>query len=425
MKSEHPWEKHRYKRNHFQKSTDQKRKHAHIHNMSDFKLAAVEAKCRELLRTVDVETLSERQIRERLAQDLGFPVDDFKPLIVSLVDEFVQKERAEEEEVLRSPGEQPPQPLTKKQKVSGVDEEDLLRSKWEGPPPPAAQKEAAFAVKREAAPPPPSAAAERVAPKEDTVKDEDAEKNLKQTLETIFDALEDYGANGTTAKVISEATKMDKSEVNRVLYLCLKRGMDLRLTHDSKKAPPTWALDVTKEKGSGGGAAAAKSGGTQQQQQQQQRQQQQQQQQAEDAVDGEVCRLSNAKRVAVQVYRGAPTISFREYYPKEGQWLPGKKGVNLNAEQFENLREKIADVEIKIDIVAAGNSESEAVCEIGGNKRVTVSKYQGKPMVHVREYYQNKNGEWAPGFKGLAFNREQWEMFVNHADEISAKIETM
>jgi len=68
-----------------------KRKHAHIHNMSDFKLAAVEAKCRELLRTVDVETLSERQIRERLAQDLGFPVDDFKPLIVSLVDEFVHE----------------------------------------------------------------------------------------------------------------------------------------------------------------------------------------------------------------------------------------------------------------------------------------------------------------------------------------------
>ena len=68
---------------------------------SDFKLAAVEAKCRELLRTVDVETLSERQIREILAQDLGFPMDEFKPLILSLVDEFVQKERAEEEEVLR------------------------------------------------------------------------------------------------------------------------------------------------------------------------------------------------------------------------------------------------------------------------------------------------------------------------------------
>ena len=54
-----------------------------------------------------------------------------------------------------------------------------------------------------------------------------------------------------------------------------------------------------------------------------------------------------------------------------------------------------------------------------------VPKYHGKPMEHVREYYQNKNGEWAPGFKGLAFNREQWEMFVNHEDEISLKIETM
>jgi hypothetical protein len=46
-------------------------------------------------------------------------------------------------------------------------------------------------------------------------------------------------------------------------------------------------------------------------------------------------------------------------------------------------------------------------------------------MVHIREYYQNKSGEWAPGFKGLALLREQWEMFVNHADAISAKVETM
>jgi len=82
-------------------------------------------------------------------------------------------------------------------------------------------------------------------------------------------------------------------------------------------------------------------------------------------------------------------------------------------------------VEIKIDIVAAGNSESETVCELGGNKRLTVRKYMGKVMVDVREYYQNKNGEWAPGFKGLAFGREQWEIFVNHADQISATVETM
>ena len=81
---------------------------------------------------------------------------------------------------------------------------------------------------------------------------EEEEKNLKLSLDNIFDVLEDYGTNGTTAKTIAEATKMEKSEVNRVLYMCLKRGMDFRLMHNSGKSPPTWALDVTKEKGDGG-----------------------------------------------------------------------------------------------------------------------------------------------------------------------------
>ena len=395
--------------------------------MSDFRAAAVESKCRELLRTLDLDKTSERKIRELLSTELGFSVDNFKGLISSVIDEFMSGEQRMDKDFTSVVAPNSAEPLVKKQKV--VANEADLRSKWEGPPP----------VKKEV---PASVPPER----EKKLVNEEEEKNLKLSLDNIFDVLEDYGANGTTAKTIAEATKMEKSEVNRVLYMCLKRGMDFRLMHNSGKSPPTWALDVTKEKGDGGnvtvGAIKGAGGGpavtsqsqatTQQYatagaavQQEQQQQQQQQQQQAEDAVDGEVCRLTNAKRVAVQVFKGAPTISFREYYQKDSKWLPGKKGINLNAEQFENLREKIADVEIKIDIVAAGNSESETVCELGGNKRLTVRKYMGKVMVDVREYYQNKNGEWAPGFKGLAFGREQWEIFVNHADQISATVETM
>ena len=381
--------------------------------MSDFRLAAVDAKCRELLRELDLEETSERKIRELLSKDLGFDVEEYKGLISSIIDEFMSEQPPEN--IAPNSAE----PLAKKQRVVETNKksEEDLRSKWEGPPPAAAAAPAP--VKKEAQAPPQRGAV-------NDSSEEEEEKKLKGALETIFDVLEDYGANGTTAKTIAEATKMDKSEVNRILYVCLKRGMDLRLTHDGGKTPPTWALDVTKEKGNGGLASAPTGSAVMQPQQQQQQQQQQLQQQAEDAVDGEVCRLSNAKRIAVQVFKGAPTISFREYYEKNGKWLPGKKGINLNAEQFENLREKIADVEIKIDVVAAGNgSESETVCEVGANKRVTVSKYNGKPMVHIREYYQNKSGEWAPGFKGLALLREQWEMFVNHADAISAKVETM
>ena len=379
--------------------------------MSDFRLAAVDAKCRELLRELDLEETSERKIRELLSKDLGFDVEEYKGLISSVIDEFMSEQPPEN----IAPNSQ--EPLAKKQRVVETNKksEEDLRSKWEGPPPAAAAAPAP--VKKEAQAPPQRGAV-------NDSSEEEEEKKLKGALETIFDVLEDYGANGTTAKTIAEATKMEKSEVNRVLYVCLKRGMDLRLTHDGGKTPPTWALDVTKEKGNGGMASAP--AGSVVMQPHQQQQIQQLQQQAEDAVDGEVCRLSNAKRITVQVFKGAPTISFREYYEKNGKWLPGKKGINLNAEQFENLREKIADVEIKIDVVAAGNgSESETVCEVGANKRVTVSKYNGKPMVHIREYYQNKSGEWAPGFKGLALLREQWEMFVNHADAISAKVETM
>ena len=122
--------------------------------MSDFRLAAVDAKCRELLRELDLEETSERKIRELLSKDLGFDVEEYKGLISSVIDEFMSEQPPEN----IAPNSQ--EPLAKKQRVVETNKksEEDLRSKWEGPPPPAAQKEAAFAVKREAAAAPPSAA---------------------------------------------------------------------------------------------------------------------------------------------------------------------------------------------------------------------------------------------------------------------------
>ena len=61
--------------------------------MSDFRAAAVESKCRELLRTLDLDKTSERKIRELLSTELGFSVDDFKGLISSVIDEFMSGEQ--------------------------------------------------------------------------------------------------------------------------------------------------------------------------------------------------------------------------------------------------------------------------------------------------------------------------------------------
>ncbi|XP_057520592.1 RNA polymerase II transcriptional coactivator KELP isoform X2 [Amaranthus tricolor] len=89
-------------------------------------------------------------------------------------------------------------------------------------------------------------------------------------------------------------------------------------------------------------------------QQQQQQQHQQQQQQQNDAVstgeveekqeeednnndgreyddDGDliVCRLSDKRRVTIQDFRGRTLVSIREYYKKDGKYLPTSKGARL------------------------------------------------------------------------------------------------
>ena len=182
--------------------------------MSDFRAAAVESKCRELLRTLDLDKTSERKIRELLSTELGFSVDNFKGLISSVIDEFMSGEQRMDKDFTSVVAPNSAEPLVKKQKV--VANEADLRSKWEGPPP----------VKKSSLPLFPQNERKNWSTKR-------KKKNLKLSLDNIFDVLEDYGANGTTAKTIAEATKMEKSEVNRVLYMCLKRGMDFRLMHNS------------------------------------------------------------------------------------------------------------------------------------------------------------------------------------------------
>ena len=44
-----------------------------------------------------------------------------------------------------------------------------------------------------------------------------------------------------------------------------------------------------------------------------------------------------ARRVTVEQFKGNTMISFREFYQKDGQWLHGKKGINLTVPQWQTL----------------------------------------------------------------------------------------
>ncbi|OQD79579.1 hypothetical protein PENANT_c048G08273 [Penicillium antarcticum] len=47
--------------------------------------------------------------------------------------------------------------------------------------------------------------------------------------------------------------------------------------------------------------------------------------------------ISKMRRVTVSSFRGKNMVSIREYYAKDGQELPGKKGISLPMDQFSAL----------------------------------------------------------------------------------------
>lgn len=54
--------------------------------------------------------------------------------------------------------------------------------------------------------------------------------------------------------------------------------------------------------------------------------------------------LTNNRRVTVRSFKGKVYVDIREFYLKDGDWLPGKKGIALSPEQWNSLLEKSDDI---------------------------------------------------------------------------------
>lgn len=55
--------------------------------------------------------------------------------------------------------------------------------------------------------------------------------------------------------------------------------------------------------------------------------------------------ISKARRVTVSDFKGKKMIAIREYYEKDGDWLPGKKGISMSLEQYAGLVSVLPGVE--------------------------------------------------------------------------------
>ncbi|MCJ1367984.1 hypothetical protein MMC16_007122 [Acarospora aff. strigata] len=58
---------------------------------------------------------------------------------------------------------------------------------------------------------------------------------------------------------------------------------------------------------------------------------------AVDANGDEYFELSHLRRVTISSFKGKRMVSIREYYEKDGEALPGKKGISMPLEQYSTL----------------------------------------------------------------------------------------
>ena len=54
-------------------------------------------------------------------------------------------------------------------------------------------------------------------------------------------------------------------------------------------------------------------------------------------------------RVEASEFKGKNYVAIREYYEKDGEMLPGRKGINLNMEEWTELLSHTNDIQTEID----------------------------------------------------------------------------
>ena len=55
--------------------------------------------------------------------------------------------------------------------------------------------------------------------------------------------------------------------------------------------------------------------------------------------------LTKSKRLSVSKFKGSVNVSLREYFEKDGKWLPTKKGITLSTESWQLLTRLVKEVD--------------------------------------------------------------------------------
>lgn len=81
--------------------------------------------------------------------------------------------------------------------------------------------------------------------------------------------------------------------------------------------------------------------------------------------------ISKARRVTVSDFKGKKMISIREYYEKDGEWLPGKKGITMTLEQYAGFVSVLPGIETALRQSGIQDVPRPNYSNIGGDGETT------------------------------------------------------
>jgi hypothetical protein len=171
-----------------------------------------------------------------------------------------------------------------------------------------------------------------------------------------------------------------------------------------------------------------------------------------------VADLGSGKRVSISSYSGKWLVDLREYYERDGQMRPGKKGISLPPDQWAKLCAVEMELTRRLEAMGGGTSTAAAPSPapahatdagpssagpgpgpgavtgspapaatadssvvLGPNRRAETSRYKGTMYLSIREYYE-KDGQMLPGKKGISLNKEQADALVTGAAALTAAL---
>ena len=160
------------------------------------------------------------------------------------------------------------------------------------------------------------------------------------------------------------------------------------------------------------------------------------------------------KRATVEVWKKSTFLDLREFYEKDGEMRPGKKGIKLSLEMWNKLRiamEKMSNKDDEAETKKKRDREDSETHQRGdekrlkteegskdittttttgnnkdgfialnekGTRRFTKRMFKGVELYDIREYYE-AGGEMKPGRKGISLKDDQWKIVISESKHVN------